>query len=197
MESSRSCRSGQQVGQRCPPISEVLCSAELCAFERGYCKLGFKVSAVTVISRSHIDFGLNRYFYNSWRPVTAIQKPGIWLPSGLDVSNSSWTPLLAPTPNHQDYLSTHATFGGAGAAVIAAFNGGDKVDVLLSSNVTVDNIGVITRRITNLTAAAVENGDSRIFGGIHFQFASDIGNAIGKKVALATLDVFDEKWDDF
>jgi hypothetical protein len=77
-------------------------------------------------------------------------------------------PLLAPTPNHQDYLSTHATFGAAAGHVIRAFNGGDKVDVYLSSNVTVDNIGVVTRHITNITAAIKENGDSRVFGGVSF-----------------------------
>jgi hypothetical protein len=82
------------------------------------------------------------------------------------VSSETWTPLLTPTPNHQDYLSTHATFGGAAAEVIRRFNGGDVVDVYLSSNVTVDNVGVVTRHITNLTAAAVENGDSRVFGGV-------------------------------
>jgi hypothetical protein len=86
--------------------------------------------------------------------------------SGANVSDPSWDPLLSPTPNHQDYLSTHATFGGAAAAVIKAWNKGDKINVTISSNVTVDNIGVITRRITNLTGAAVENGDSRIYGGV-------------------------------
>jgi hypothetical protein len=40
------------------------------------------------------------------------------------------------------------------------------VNVSLSSNVTVDNVGVVTRRITNLTEAAKENGDSRVFGGV-------------------------------
>jgi hypothetical protein len=110
----------------------------------------------------------SKYFYNAWRPVTAIQRPGTWLVSGLNVSNSSWTPLLAPTPNHQDYLSTHATFEGAAARVIAAYNGGDKISANLSSNVTVDNRGVITRHITSLAVAAKENGDSRIFGGVSF-----------------------------
>jgi hypothetical protein len=107
-----------------------------------------------------------RYHYNAWRPITAIHRPGIWLPSGKDVSDPSWVPLLNPTPNHQDYLSTHATFGGAAAEVIRAWNGGDEVDVYLSSNVTIDNVGVITRRITSLEAAAKDNGDSRIFGGV-------------------------------
>jgi hypothetical protein len=81
--------------------------------------------------------------------------------------------------------------------VIRSWNGGDSVNVSLSSNVTVDNVGVITRRITNLTAAAKENGDSRVFGGIHFQFASDVGNEIGDWVARETLKIFDESWNEF
>ncbi|KAH7112930.1 phosphatidic acid phosphatase type 2/haloperoxidase [Dendryphion nanum] len=140
----------------------------------------------------------SKYFYNSWRPVTAIRYPGVYLASRRNVSDADWTPLLTPTPNHQDYLSTHATFGGAAAAVIKAWNNGsDKVNVSLSSNVTVDNVGVITRRITNLTAAAYENGDSRVFGGIHFQFASDVGNQIGFWVGEETLKVFDHRWNQF
>ncbi|KAH8598336.1 phosphatidic acid phosphatase type 2/haloperoxidase [Bisporella sp. PMI_857] len=139
----------------------------------------------------------SKYTYNSWRPVTAIRYPFIYLPSGLNVSDSTWTPLLTPTPNHQDYLSTHATFGGAAGAVIGAWNEGDEVDVQLSSNVTVDNVGVITRRITSINRAVKDNGDSRIFGGIHFQFASDVGNKIGDWVGRETLAVFDKKWDQF
>ena len=120
----------------------------------------------------YVELGLHvsRYFYNAWRPITAVRRTSVWVASGKDVSDPSWEPLLTPTPNHQDYLSTHATFGGAAAAVIRAWNKGDKVNITLSSNVTVDNIGVITRRITNLTDAAKENGDSRVFGGV-----SDIG----------------------
>jgi hypothetical protein len=76
--------------------------------------------------------------------------------------------LLNPTPSHPDYTSTHATFGGAAAEVIKTFNGGDKVDVTISTNVTVDNIGILTRRFTNLTYANFENGESRVFGGVSF-----------------------------
>jgi hypothetical protein len=74
---------------------------------------------------------------------------------------------LRPTPSHQDYTSTHATFGGAGSQVIRWYNGGsDIVSATWSSNVTLDNVGVLTRTITNLTAAAIENGNSRVFGGV-------------------------------
>lgn len=48
-----------------------------------------------------------------------------------------------------------------------AGNGGsDAVDVVLSSNVTVDNVGVVSRRITSLRQAVRDNGDSRVFGGV-------------------------------
>lgn len=111
-----------------------------------------------------------RYRDNYWRPITAIRYPGTYLSSGRSISSPNWTPLLSPTPSHPDYTSTHATFGGAAAQVIANFNGGDKIDVIISSNVTVENVGVITRRYTNLTYANWENGESRVLGGVSSNF---------------------------
>ncbi|PSN59912.1 acid phosphatase/Vanadium-dependent haloperoxidase [Corynespora cassiicola Philippines] len=165
--------------------TDVLASAKF------YAQLNYALANAAIASWD------SKYYYNSWRPVTAIRRTDVYLASGRNVSDPSWTPLLTPTPNHQDYLSTHATFGGAAAEVIRAWNGGDTVNVTLSSNVTFDNVGVITRRITNLTAAAYENGDSRVFGGIHFQFASDVGNEVGFLVGRETLAVFDNKWNEF
>ncbi|KAL6706875.1 hypothetical protein ACN47E_005018 [Coniothyrium glycines] len=138
----------------------------------------------------------SKAYYNTWRPVTAIQRTDKWLPSGKNVSNPSWTPLLSPTPNHQEYTSTHATFGGAAAAVIKAWNNGsDAIDIQLSTNGT--SIGVLTRRYTSLQQAVKDNGDSRVYGGVHFQFSSDIGSKVGDAVGLATLQAFDKNWDKF
>jgi hypothetical protein len=106
-----------------------------------------------------------RYYYNAWRPITAIRYPDIYTASGTNYTDVTWTPLLDPTPNHQDYLSTHATFGAAAGAIIRAWNGGDEIDVQLSSNVTRIET-VITRRITSIAQAVKENGDSRVFGGV-------------------------------
>jgi hypothetical protein len=108
----------------------------------------------------------SRFFYNTWRPVTAIQRTDIWLSSGHNISSPSWTPFLIPTPSHQDYVSTHSTFGGAASAVIRAYNGGDIINATISSNVTLNNRGVITRTFTNLTEAALQNAASRVFGGV-------------------------------
>lgn len=108
----------------------------------------------------------SKSFYNSWRPITAIRRSNdIWLPSGKNVSNPNWTPLLTPTPNHQEYTSTHACFGGAAAAVIKAWNNGsDAIDVLQSTNIT--GRGIVTRPYKSLRQAVKDNGDSRVFGGV-------------------------------
>jgi hypothetical protein len=124
--------------------------------------------------RGSADNISSRFFYNTWRPVTAIRRTNGSLPSRRNVSDPNWTPLLNPTPSHQEYLSTHATFGGAAAAVIRNWKGGDAINITYSSNITVDNVGVITRRITSLSAAAKENGDSRVFGGVSLPLNSAI-----------------------
>ncbi|KAF2854733.1 acid phosphatase/Vanadium-dependent haloperoxidase [Plenodomus tracheiphilus IPT5] len=140
----------------------------------------------------------SKAFYNAWRPITAITRTDIWLPSGKNISNPAWTPLLSPTPNHQDYTSTHANFGAAAAAVIKKWNNGsDAIDIQLSTNGTGAGIGVITRRYTSIQQAVKDNGDSRVYGGIHFQFASDVGSEVGRVVGEATLEAFDTKWDQF
>jgi hypothetical protein len=88
--------------------------------------------------------------------------------------------LLNPTPIEQEYTSGHATVGGAAAAVLKAFNGGDKVNLTISSLVTQPPQKVITRHFTNLSVAAQEIGDSRVYGGVsitpsNFLNAVDIG----------------------
>jgi hypothetical protein len=42
-----------------------------------------------------------------------------------------------------------------------------------------------------------DNGDSRIFGGIHFQYASGVGNEIGWWVGEETWGAFNEGWKQF
>jgi hypothetical protein len=68
---------------------------------------------------------------------------------------------------------------------------------LLGSKVTVDNIGVVTRRIKSLKAAANENDDLRFFGSIHFQYACDVGTEIEWWVANETIKAFDKNWESF
>jgi hypothetical protein len=107
-----------------------------------------------------------RFHYNAWRPETALHYTPIWLPSGHSLSQPDYKPLITPTPIEQEYTSGHASVGGAGATVLRAFNGGDEVDVTISSLVAQSPQHVLTRRFTNLSVAAQEISDSRVFGGV-------------------------------
>ncbi|PMD16115.1 hypothetical protein NA56DRAFT_709210 [Hyaloscypha hepaticicola] len=87
--------------------------------------------------------------------------------------------------------------GGAGASVSGAFNGGDEVDVTISSLVTQNPQHVSTRNFTKLSIAAQKISGSRVFGGIHLRFSADTGMKIGEQVASDTLASFDALWKAF
>lgn len=108
-----------------------------------------------------------RFRYNTWRPETALHRTDIWLPSGHDLSQPDYRPLIIPTPIEQEYTSGHASTGSAAAAVLKAFNGGDNVDVTISSLVG-QNGEVLTRHFSNITVGAEEISNSRIYGGVSF-----------------------------
>jgi hypothetical protein len=44
-----------------------------------------------------------------------------------------------------------------------------------------------TRSFTSFTQAADENADSRVMAGIHFRFATDSGQALGRKIGRWTV----------
>lgn len=122
-----------------------------------------------------------KYVYNYWRPVTAIRAADT--DGNPDtVQDSTWTPLLV-TPNFPSYTSGHSTFSSAGAAVLASFFGTDNISFTTGS----DFLPGVTRSFTSFSAAAAEAGQSRIYGGIHYQFdnqdALSAGNALGNYVA--------------
>ena len=106
-------------------------------------------------------------FYNVWRPVTAINDP-------------AWSPLLT-TPPFPAYVSGHSTFSGASAEMLAAAFGGDVQPEFSVSD------GTLVRRFTSLTAAAEEAGESRIYGGIHFQSDNVQGLALGRTITNTVL----------
>jgi len=107
-----------------------------------------------------------KYFYNFWRPVTAIRAGGT--DDNPDtVADPAWLPFLV-TPNIPDYPSTHSVLGAAAAEVLACFCGADAISFATMSGAP--NPG-ITRSFTSFSQAAQENANSRVYAGIHFRSA--------------------------
>lgn len=123
-----------------------------------------------------------KYKYDTWRPVTAIRYQPVYLSTGESFYDPEWLPFM-DTPGHPDYLSGHSVFGGSAGAILKKYLKTSAINppVSLTTNVTV--AGPITRSFTDIDATAKENGDSRVFVGVHFQFASDEGIRAGEAAA--------------
>jgi hypothetical protein len=140
-----------------------------------------------------------KYDFNFWRPVTAIRRAG---EDGnpATVADPTWTPLGAPadngggtnfTPPFPAYASGHATFGGALFRMMADFFGRDDISFTIGSDefngVTRDQNGVVRpvvfRSFASFSQAAEENGQSRIYLGIHWAFDKVQGIAQGDAIA--------------
>ena len=124
-----------------------------------------------------------KYSYGLWRPVTAIvgaSSDG----NSLTTPEAAWTPLLV-TPNHPTYTSGHSTFSGAAQIVLESFFGTST-----SFTAATEAPGVAPRTFTSFRQAAEEAGQSRILGGIHFQFDNQAGLTAGRNVASYVLQAF-------
>lgn len=120
-----------------------------------------------------------KYHFRFWRPITAIRKAAS---DGNDrtTADESWLPLHAPAffiPPVPDYPSTHTVLGAAAAEVLIQ-NFGDHVRF----NVVSTTLPGAVRRFDSFSAAAWENGMSRVYGGIHFQHAVRHGYRQGKGI---------------
>jgi membrane-associated phospholipid phosphatase len=125
-----------------------------------------------------------KYTYNFWRPVTAIQVAGDSSINPATVSDPTWTPLIV-TPNFPSYTSGHSTASSAAATILTSLFGSDYAFSAGS-----DGLPGVTRSFSSFEAAAAEAGQSRIYGGIHFQFDNQGGLASGKALGQFVFQNF-------
>jgi len=118
----------------------------------------------------------SKYFYNYWRPVTAIRAADT---DGNDATDpdAGWLPL-APTPNHPEYPAAHGGVSTAYAEALRHFFGTKKVTISLSSTVT-----GTTHTFHSTDEIIKEIIAARVYGGMHYRTSGVHGSVIGRKVA--------------
>ncbi|MCS0609237.1 vanadium-dependent haloperoxidase [Massilia solisilvae] len=168
---------------------------------------------LALVNAAMADAGIaawnDKWRYDFWRPVTGIREADEGSgPTGqgdgnhATRGNPNWTPLGAQatntrrpdlTPPFPAYPSGHASFGGAMFQMLRRFYGTDRIAFSFVSDEwngeSRDNQGWVRPRIersySSLSQAELENGVSRIYLGVHWQFnleGIEQGNAIANYV---------------
>lgn len=122
-----------------------------------------------------------KYFYNRWRPVTAIRAADTD-GNSRTVPDRNWLPLIT-TPPFPSYPSAHASAGGAARFVLEHFYGKDGFYVTLTSPTA-----PVTLHYTAWKQITDDIDDARIYGGIHFRFDQEEGARQGRSVGAFILD---------
>src|SRR5262249_32437002 len=144
---------------------------------------------------------MRKYDDNFWRPILGIRDGGSD-GNPLTDGDPTWTPLGAQdsnprpgetnfTPNFPSYTSGHATFGAAAFKMLERFYNTDNITFTFVSDefngITRGADGavrpVIARTFHSFSEPAEENGQSRIYLGIHWEFDKTEGILSGDRAA--------------
>ncbi len=157
--------------------------------DRGY-SLVDNARLFALVSVAMADAGIacweSKYFYNRWRPVTALREADTDGNSAT-TAEKDWEPLGAPgggpprdfTPPFPAYPSGHATFGAAVFRILELAAGTDQIALTVRS----DELPGVERHFTSFSQASAENARSRIYLGVHWRYDDVQGRALGRKVA--------------
>ena len=111
-----------------------------------------------------------KYKYNGLRPITYIRKV---------MDHPEWNALIE-TPPHPEFPSGHAMVSAAAAQTLAMLFG----DHYKFTDSSYKSLGFAPRSYNSFEEAAIEAGNSRVYGGIHYRKTCDAGQIQGKSIAM-------------
>lgn len=138
----------------------------------------FEAIGFAAVTNSLIACWDAKYTYMFWRPVTAIQAGDID-GNPLTEADPAWGPFIT-TPSHPEYPAAHTTVGASALAFYTAWFKTDEFPLAFTGN------GGVVRHYTSVAEIHAEEGDARVWGGMHWRNSTEVGTALGRKVGRYT-----------
>ena len=160
--------------------SEIAEQRELPTVERArlFALLGMGVADAAIVAWD------SKYAFHNWRPVTGIREAAS--DGNPDtVEDPTWLSFI-PTPPFPSYTSGHSTFSSASAKVLARVLRSDEI----AFSTTSQGLVGVTRSFARFSDAAAEAGQSRIYGGIHWQYDNQAGLESGAALGAYVFENF-------
>jgi hypothetical protein len=140
----------------------------------------FALLAMAICDASIAAFD-TKYFYNYWRPVTAIRAGDTDDNHNTD-PDPNWLPLIV-TPPFPSYPSAHGTLSGAARTVLEHIYGKSQHSITLTHPQTPG----IVLNYSSWEQITDDISDARVYGGIHYRFDQTAGARQGHRVASYIL----------
>ena len=115
--------------------------------------------------------------YFTWRPAIAIHEADLDGNPATE-KDAGWTPRNTSIGASPEYNSGTSSFGGATSAVLEGFYGDTNIAFCVQTDLAPEG----PRCYSSALQAAEEAGRSRIYQGIHFQFANEDGRRVGRMI---------------
>jgi hypothetical protein len=148
----------------------------------------FEAIGIAAVTNAVIACWDAKYAYMFWRPVTAINAGDIDGNAKTE-PDPAWAPFIV-TPSHPEYPSAHTTIGASALGFYTVWFGTTQLPLTFKGNQ-----GAI-RQYADFNEIRAEEGDARVWGGMHWRNSVDVGVSVGSKVGRFTATHLLKPLDD-
>jgi hypothetical protein len=148
----------------------------------------FEAIGIAAVTNALIACWDAKYTYMFWRPVTAIRAGDT--DSNFETDpDPDWAPFIV-TPSHPEYPAAHTTVGAAALGFYTVWFGTDEFPLLFTGN------GGAVRTYMSVIEIHAEEGNARVWGGMHWRNSTEVGTALGRRVGRYTATHLLKPLDD-
>jgi hypothetical protein len=138
----------------------------------------FEAIGIASVTNALIAVWDAKFTYMFWRPVTAIQA-GDTDGNRRTEAEAAWTPFIT-TPSHPEYPAAHTTVGASALAFYTDWFETDEFPLAFTG------FASAVRHYQSVDEIHAEEGNARVWGGMHWRNSTEVGTALGRRVGRYT-----------